>query len=333
MLPANMTGQSQSGVNPVAKVLPVLGIERIGSSTQEQASNAKNFIIGQVYQAKIQEKVDQNTHLVKVDQQLLKMQLGQGAKPGQTLALRFIQASPVPTFLLDQAADQLSEQAKISQTGKLIGKFLQQAQGATARYQAQEVVTQNPLLVAATAQALRQSVTKTGLFYESHLQALAQGEQSLDSLMQEPQNAQRQLLPTLVSQQLSLLESQRFSWSGEIWSGQVMQLDIAPVAEDEGQDEQQSNRGADNAPIESSLSLHLPLLGDVSVKLRMDGDQLAVKLHAEEAETRAVMQSQQHKLQTALLGHVKALTQLSIDEMPEAAEANHEPGFRPVTPG
>ncbi len=333
MLPANMTGQSQSGVNPVAKVLPVLGVERIGSSTQEQASNAKNFIIGQVYQAKIQEKVDQNTHLVKVDQQLLKMQLGQGAKPGQTLALRFIQASPVPTFLLDQAAGELNDQAKISHTGKLIAKFLQQAQGATARYQAQEVVTQNPLLVAATAQALKQSVSKTGLFYESHLQALAQGEQSLDSLMQEPQNAQKQLLPTLVSQQLSLLESQKFSWSGEIWPGQVMQLDIAPVSEDEGQAEQETSQEAENTPVESTLSLHLPLLGDVAVKLRMQGEQLAVQLQAAEADTRTVMQSQQARLQTALLGHVKTLSQLSIESIPQHSSLDDESGIRHVTPG
>lgn len=328
-----MTGQSQSGVNPVAKVLPVLGIERIGSSTQEQASNAKNFIVGQVYQAKVQEKVDQNTHLVKVDQQLLKMQLGQGAKTGQTLPLRFIQASPVPTFLLDQVADQFTDQAKISQTGKLIAKFLQQAQGASSRYQAQEVVTQNPMLVAATAQALKQSVSKTGLFYESHLQALAQGEQNLDSLLEQPQNTQKQLLPTLVSQQLSLLESQKFSWSGEIWPGQVMQLDIAPVSEDNSHADEQTNSEEESAPIESSLSLHLPLLGDIAVKLRMNGDQLAVQVQAAEADARAVMQSQQARLETALLAHVKTVSQLSIDSIPQPASLNDETGFRPVTPG
>lgn len=333
MLPANMTGQPQSGVNPVAKVLPVLGIERIGSSTQEQASNAKNFIIGQVYQAKIQEKVDQTTHLVKVDQQLLKMQLGQSAKPGQTLPLRFIQASPVPTFLLDDGVEGLNDQAKISQTGKLIAKFLQQSQGASSRYQAQEVVTQNPMLVAATAQALKQSVSKTGLFYESHLQALAQGEQSVDSLMQEPQNAQRQLLPTLVSQQLSLLETQKFSWSGEIWPGQVMQLDIAPVSDDETPEEAQASHQEEDKPVESTLSLHLPLLGDVAVKLRMDGEQLAVSVQAAEADSRAIMQTQQSRLQTALLGHVKTLSHLSIDHMTEQKEASRHTGYRPVTPG
>lgn len=333
MLPPNMTGQPPAGVNPVSKILPVLGIERIGSSTQEQASNAKNFIVGQVYQAKVQEKVDQHSHLVKVDQQLLKMQLGQGAKPGQTLALRFIQASPVPTFLLDQAADQLNDQAKISQTGKLIAKFLQQAQGASSRYQAQEVVTQNPLLVAATAQALKQSVSKTGLFYESHLQALAQGEQSVDGLLEEPQNTQRQQLPTLVSQQLSLLESQKFSWTGEIWAGQVLQLDIAPVTEEDTPSEEHKPSDTDETAVESNLSLHLPQLGDVNINLRMKGDQLAVQLQAAQADTRAVMQAKQQRLQSALLNHVKSLSQLSVEDIPQHAESTEKPGFRPVTPG
>lgn len=335
MLQNTVTGQQQTGLNPVSKVLPVLGVQRIGSSTQEQHSNANNFILGQVYQAKVQSAVNKHTHLVEVDQQLLKMQLGEGVKAGQTLALRFIKTAPVPTFLLDQQAHSADPNTKLSQAGQTIARLLKQAQqqGVSERYQAQAVVSQQPLLVAETAKSLKQAIGKTGLFYESHLQALASGEHDLESLKQEPQNMQKQLLPTLVSQQLSLLESQKLAWSGEIWPGQQMQLDIAPVQEDHKDEDGTPQTEDSDFPIESLLQLDFPTLGKVNVKLVLHGEQLSVQLKAAQTSTQEVMQARTTHLQKSLSAHVKQVEALSVSALEDKDEETINTGFRPVTPG
>ncbi len=332
-IPSTATGQQlNQGQQLTTKVLPVLSVERITNLTKEQSSTAKAFNLGQVYQGKVQEQVGKDTHLVKVEQQLLKMQLGQSVKPGETLALRYIKTQPVPTFLLEQNNPAGSGDARLSQAAQLITKLLQQAQasGASNRFQAQDVVTQQPLLVAQTAQALKQSIGKTGLFYESNLRGVLQGDHEIEQLKQAPQNTQNQLLSTVVSQQLSLLETQKFAWSGEIWPGQVMQMDIAPVSEDAGQDQQDDAQDKSEQAVESVLTLDLPKLGKVKVQLNLRDEHLSVRMQAAKPETKSAMREQKARLQTALNQHVDAVDALTVNLLTDQVVSGGS-GYRPVT--
>lgn len=61
-----------AGVNPVSRVMPVLVVESIGSTTQELADRATQFVKGQEYFARVLSNVGGTTFTVKVDGLALK---------------------------------------------------------------------------------------------------------------------------------------------------------------------------------------------------------------------------------------------------------------------
>lgn len=332
--PSNI-GNVTTGINPVSKVVPVLGVERTGSVNQELASRAKNFLVGQVYQAKVLEKLSDNMHLVNVDKTVLKMNLGDAAKAGQTLPLRFLQLQPVPTFLLEAQTKGAELQTKLSQTGKLLSTILSQAkaEGATARFQAQGVVSQQPTNPIALAQDLKQAITKTGLFYESHLGELARGSRGLESIRQEPQNLNQTQLSTLVSQQLSVLETNKLSWNGEIWPGQQMALDVKEVVHERvnEQDDNQANADEADPQMQTDLTLDLPVLGKVKAQLRLVNGKISIQLAAQQERTTALLDQQKNVLAHSLAAQGQTLEALSVKHLTET-EMNKQADIRHVSP-
>lgn len=310
------TSNLSAGLNPVARILPVLGVERIGNIGQELASNAKNFVQGQLYEAKILEKISDTDFLVKVDQTLLKMSLGNAAQLGQTLSLRYLQSQPTPTFLLSQPqATVENESVTVSQTAQLINHLLKEAsaEGASTRYQATGVVTQHPNNAQVMAQDLKHAISQTGLFYESHLNEFVQGERSLSAILQEPQNSHKTQLATLVSQQLNVLESQRLSWNGEVWQGQKMQLDVFQ-AQENLQNERQADGSqlSEERPMHSEMTLHLPHLGKISAKLSLANGRLNIHLQAEQTNTLQTLNRQRPKLAQAIEKNGLALDAVTV---------------------
>jgi len=89
-----------TGINPVAKIMPVLAVESIGSTTQELTDRATQFVKGQAYVAQILSKASGTAYNVKVEGAILKMELGAAVQPGQTLLLRYLNDSPARTFAL-----------------------------------------------------------------------------------------------------------------------------------------------------------------------------------------------------------------------------------------
>jgi len=93
-----------TGINPVAKIMPVLAVESIGSTTQELTDRATQFVKGQAYVAQILSKAGDTAYNVKVEGVILKMELGAAVQPGQTLLLRYLNDSPARTFALVPAS-------------------------------------------------------------------------------------------------------------------------------------------------------------------------------------------------------------------------------------
>ncbi len=312
------SGNLGAGLNSVTKILPVLSVARIGNVAQELASNAKNFVQGQLYEAKVLEKVSNTDFLVKVDQTLLKMALGNAGQIGQTLSLRYLQSQPTPTFLLSQPINQSSDEpVSVSQTAQLINNILKEAnaEGATARYQATSVVTHHPQNPQVLAQDLKQAVNQTGLFYESHLKEFVQGERSLTALLQEPQNSHTTPLATLVSQQLNVLENQRFSWNGEVWQGQKMQLDVFQAPENINNERQsEGSEASEDRPMKSEMTLELPNLGKVRAQLSLINGRLKVALQAEQNNTLITLNRQKPKLALAIEKNGQALDALTVGD-------------------
>ncbi|MBB3179117.1 flagellar hook-length control protein FliK [Variovorax sp. Sphag1AA] len=86
----------------------------------------------------------------------------------------------------------------------------------------------------------------------------------------------------LVHQQLDLLATSVFRWSGEAWPGVPMQWSIEQEAE-----ERESHAGGEEVARSwsTTVSMHLPNLGVVDVRLSLAGDGVQARLSAVEAVT------------------------------------------------
>lgn len=303
-----------TAVNPVARVLPVLATDNIGSAMQELNARAFSFVKGQEYLAQVMTKLDDKAYLVKVDQTMLKMELGTEARAGQTLLLRYMQDSPIPTFLLAPPTAKSSGAAtELSPAAQLIGRYLKEAEsaGASTRHEATSVVTHSPKNPQLMAQDLRQALSNSGLFYESHLNAMMQGQRTVAALMQEPQNHHNAQIATLMAQQLAVLDNQRLSWHGEVWPGQKMDWDVhlqeRPNAEEfEQQDLDESRLFA------SEITLHLPNLGKVTAKLSLVGEHVRINILAEQTATLDTLKNKSDHLTQAMTDSGLQLDALTV---------------------
>lgn len=302
-LPDNLS--ISPGPAPVGRVLPVLAVENIGATLQELSARATQFVLGREYSAQVFSKVDDKAYLVKVDHAVLKMDLGNAAHVGQSIILRYVQDSPVPTFFFTpQAGKPTDGSAELSPAARLIGQYLQEAEknGVSNKYEATAIVTHSPKDSQMIAQGLKQAVANSGLFYESHLSEMLQGGRSLAAIMQEPQNqSQTQAqVATLTSQQLTMLEQNRLNWHGEVWPGQKMEWDVYLEQHDGEGAKQDSEREDAARPVISEIKLTFPHLGVVAAKLTIIDGYISVNLRAEQSETLDTLKSKSRGLTQAI---------------------------------
>jgi hypothetical protein len=249
-----------AGVRPLANILPVSSVAAIGDPAQVLDSSVAQFTRGE--------------------------------------------SLPLPNFSqLPQNSTSNSDatSASFSPTAFLIDGILKQARamGVSTTFEAKGVVTRTPQLPKVAAEDLKDAVTKSGLFYESHLGDFAEGFRTLAEIKQEPQSYQHQALNALLPQQLAILEHQQFAWRGEVWHGQQMDWNIYL------QDEHKSAHGdrqttGDQKPIASDLTLHLPHLGKVTARLTLVDGRMRISMLAEAEHTVSVLKAQSNDLTDAI---------------------------------
>ncbi len=310
-----------ASVNPVARILPVLAVDSIASIRQELGDRATQFVKGQEYFAHVLSKVGDTAYNVKVESgdlkgTILKMDLGAAAKAGQTITLRYMHNNPVPTFLLASIPSNIAgSTTEISTAANLIGHYLQQAEsdGVTTRFQATAVVSHSPTNPQVMAQDLKNAVSNSGLFYESHLSDLVQSNQSLTAIKQEPQNQANAPIANLMSQQLAILENQRMSWQGEVWTGQKMDWDVNQQQGKGGEEDAvQASQANEDRPISSELTLHLPHLGKVSARITLADGRMRVNILADQPETLERLTAKRLNLADAISKNGQQLDTLTV---------------------
>lgn len=131
---------------------------------------------------------------VMVEDQLLDMNLPQKTQPGDHIDLVYVTDKPRATFaLLSDLAGLPSNKSNVSlsETGKFLGGLLQQtpknAAGVATLTSAAPLTPGEPLSVQQLATTLKDAISQSGMFYESHQAQWVTGERSFDSLMREPQ--------------------------------------------------------------------------------------------------------------------------------------------------
>jgi len=316
---------------PGRSVSGLVGVQPVLNATErDQAAPRAAFdhlAIGQTLTGHVK-SLSKGISLVDIEGQTVAMRLPHPTAPGDTLRLRFAGHMPQPVFLLAASDPAIDDAPQLSQTARMLSDLMQQLPGRSALPTLTppgpllDQPTTNPAMLAI---ALRTALVRSGLFYESHLANWAVGEDSLDGLLQEPQNrlaaaessrtaqtagtlalfdpseatGQKPLNPmhALLSQQLQVLESPQFVWRGEVWPGQALEWQLRHEA---GQtDEHSTAPGADEPSTgwESHLKLSLPQLGTVNVHIRLDAQQaFSIRMAPEDAGTAPLLQQNQGRL-------------------------------------
>lgn len=268
---------------------------------------------------------------VQVGDQILDMNLPRNTQAGDQVELTYVANQPRLTFVLTRdlaaaAADHASAQTlpaanvKVSESARSLGDLLQKLADAgggkaVGTAPSQPLLTSSPGDVKQFAATLRNALSQSGLFYESHQAQWVAGDRNLTDLLKEPQGklsnliqaqtapaelgqknpvapifaaepsqaAQGLRLPvhadavSLVQQQLQTLDSRQFVWQGPVWQGQPMDWRVEERGAREG------GTGDEEMPHwQTSLKLQLPSLGDVHATLAfMPEGGLRINIRAE----------------------------------------------------
>ena len=164
----------------------------------QSPTETPQWVSGQRLPAYVLASLPSGRFQVQVEDQILDMNLPRNSEPGQKLELTFISSSPRLTFAMtsDLPPDlartiPANSSVSLSETAKFLGALLQRGSQDAAVPAA--LVKTAPVLPGAPAEpkifanALRNAISQSGLFYESHQAQWVSGERGLISLMQEPQ--------------------------------------------------------------------------------------------------------------------------------------------------
>jgi hypothetical protein len=222
--------------------------------------------------------------------------------------------------------------ASISTAGKALGDVVAAAQQAGT--QASAAVGRTPLLdgpsqdAGALAQALRDGIEKSGLFYESHVAEWADGTRSRADLALEPQ-ARGMPPPTnpdtaqLINLQLNAHEQGKVAWQGQLWPGQDLHWDV----ERDAAGRQDGGEGEDGgATWQSSLRLRFGALGEVAARVVLAGDQLHIRLDAPDAGIKGLLDAHGARLAQALDAAGTPLATLAIHDAARTGEPDDGQG-------
>lgn len=212
--------------------------------------------------------------------------------------------------------------AELSPLGRLINQSLQQAANKNTSNAAivQQLVTTNPKQTQQFAQALNQVISRSGLFYESHLADAIDGQRSLSSLKLEPQMQSQQAAFTLLPQQLNLLDHPRISWHGEVWPNQLMEWHIQ-LPEQAADRQASADRDQSAQMITTELSLSLPKLGKVRAQIHFVNGKVQLQVNAENPDVCAHLKLHGPTLTSAIERNGQILEAMRIQSTSEEGHA------------
>lgn len=308
-------------VTPLTQIKSITPV----STDLDSQKNSSEFLPGQKYQALVDARLSNGNARVLIANQWFQMQLPENFQSGAKIELLVTSRLPELQFQIingtqEQASDQL---ATISSTGKLISTLLQDAhkQSTPTSQNTQtspSISSGSSINSTELPSLLQKAISQSGLFYESHQAQWINGEKTLQSLHQEPQNkmnstvmaamdqsvaravaassntmdvAVNNQINTLVTQQLSTLETGQVVWRGEIWHNQPMEWEIYEQPEDHKQNEHEQT-----VQWHTKLHLTMPNLGEITARIAFGPHGLTIKLDAIDRNTIDLLKNNQQPL-------------------------------------
>lgn len=184
MLPVNLLNALKEYALAQRTPLPV-------PEADTSQKNAPQLDVGQKLQATVQAQVAPNVFKVNVAGQMIQMQLPSFVKSGDTVSLQVVSLQPKLTFSLVNSTPPLSTPEQLGSTARLLSSMSQQAPEKAYVRAAQSTPlwpTAQPPEGKQLAGVLKEALSNSGLFYESHQAQWLEGGRSTAQLMREPQN-------------------------------------------------------------------------------------------------------------------------------------------------
>jgi len=298
----------------------------ITPAPDKESGSKGAFELGQRVQGTIQSSLGSGVYTVRVLEQMMNMKLPANFKSGDVVELQVMSLQPRLTFSLSNLANTLSIPEQLSNAARLLASISQQPLGKAhvraLRSEPLLATTSSPPDISKLAGKLHESLSQSGLFYESHQAEWLAGSRSTAQLLQEPQNrltdaavrsAQvlaggahatsqhdglsipSQLQP-LVQQQLNAMETRQVLWQGHVWLNQAMDWEI----HEETPRRSETSYEEAGGQWATQVRLDLPNLGEVAAMLRLNTHGLSITLDASDERTRALFGSSSSSLSAAL---------------------------------
>ena len=282
------------------------------------------FKQGEKYPALVEVRLPNNNAQILVADKQLQIKLPDIFQPGTKLTLMVASVEPQLKFTIvnETQFKMQDEHTLLSTTGRLLGSLAQDLFKNQNPNNTQAITPQAPVIVdtnlnsAELPSLLQKTITQSGLFYESHQAKWINGENTLENLRQEPQGRiavsppESSVLKTqtttqlpitdlsipsqtvsLVSQQLSTLETGHIIWRGTVWENQLMDWDI--------HEEKQNNKENESEYLvswDSQIRLSLPNLGEISIKISLYNNDIKINIGALQSETICLLKNNQRPL-------------------------------------
>lgn len=302
-----------------------------------QPDSLPSLMVGELLTAKVADQLGNNQLAVLIKNALFTLSLPPGANPsGDSLNLKVVSLTPALTFALQDEG----KAAPAPQDGSVAVKLSTASRYLTTLLNAGEAnltdKTGKTLQLDAGSQApeqlakqLQSDVKQSGLFYESHLKDFSNGLHTLEQLKQEPQakltltqqalddgqknpslKPQLQELGHLVQRQLDGLEQKAVQFQGLAWPGQPMQMQI----QREPMENERRGDGREEIPVWStSLSLELPALGGMGVRVRLVGQSVQVSFQADDDDTGQMIRQHAARLRDGMASAGLVLAGLAVN--------------------
>ena len=147
------------------------------------------LVPGDEVRGEVLEQRPNGRFFVNLGGSVLDMNLPVNTRVGTTVQLTFVSDQPRLTFALPSPSSQ-GAKVELSDAGRWLGQISGSSSNATGSadtVKLPKLFTTLPADTKVIADRLRETVVKSGLFYESHLSRWAEGSFSLDDLLSEPQ--------------------------------------------------------------------------------------------------------------------------------------------------
>lgn len=178
-------------------------------AAQKVADVLSEFSVGQRIMAEIQSLLPNGTYRAVIAQRDLTLALPFSAKAGDTIELEVVENDGKLTLAVvgNKTASEAggkgndSVSTSLSKTGNLIGELLGKVEQQGGQAKPAALNANQPLVTQFTGQAsellpaLKESLSKSGMFYEAHQAQWLEGKLSTANLLQEPQGKLSTLIP------------------------------------------------------------------------------------------------------------------------------------------